>query len=59
MIYGPGEMVNDELLVNYGKTQSSLTNDELADEESAIDDEAVDNLFADFDETLLDDLLAV
>ncbi len=36
-----------------------LMNVELADEEPAIDDEAVDNLFADFDESLLDDLLAV
>ena len=36
-----------------------LTNEEPPDEEFAIDDEAVNNLFADFDESLLEDLLAV
>ena len=36
-----------------------LTDEEPADEEFAIDDKTIDNLFADFDESLLDDLLAV
>ncbi|MCH8841324.1 MAG: hypothetical protein IH831_11770 [Planctomycetes bacterium] len=37
----------------------SLTNKEPVDQEFAIDDEAVNNLFADFNGSLLEDLQAV
>ena len=40
-------------------TDDRLTDEEPEDEEFAIDDKTVDNLFADFEESLLDDLLAV
>ena len=49
-----------EVLPIENDTSTELANDDvLTDEEPAIDNEAINDLFANFDELLLDDLLAV
>ena len=49
-----------EVLPTEDDTSTELANDDvLIDEEPVIDNEAIDDLFTNFDELLLDDLMAV
>ena len=49
-----------EVLPTEDDTSTELANDDvLIDEEPVIDNEAIDDLFINFDELLLDDLMAV
>ncbi len=53
-------LVDPEVLPTADDTSAELVNDDvLTDEEPAIDNEAIDDLFTNFDELLLDDLMAV